>query len=192
MECMPLRSPPGAYHYHVNDQTKSLQVRFHLRNTAHISLSVSINHCSRPKQKKKTVRLSWAHRKKKRKNKFITKSKWHVIVRVHWMQSHQLWHRQFHLWPFIRLMQLKPSPEKSCTANHSTNKWHISFFTVFLSIFLCVVVDIVSVVFVFLRSLCVHVCVCVCCCCATARLTFRFQFKGSWSLIAILHRKTNK
>lgn len=28
MECMPLRSPPGAYHYHVNDQTKSLQVNW--------------------------------------------------------------------------------------------------------------------------------------------------------------------
>lgn len=28
MECLPLRSPPGAYHYHVTDQTKSLQVRF--------------------------------------------------------------------------------------------------------------------------------------------------------------------
>lgn len=27
MECIPLRSPPGQYHYHVNDQTKSLQVR---------------------------------------------------------------------------------------------------------------------------------------------------------------------
>lgn len=26
MECMPLRSSPGAYHYHVTDQTKSLQV----------------------------------------------------------------------------------------------------------------------------------------------------------------------
>lgn len=26
MECLPLRSPPGAYHYHVTDQTKSLQV----------------------------------------------------------------------------------------------------------------------------------------------------------------------
>lgn len=26
MECMPLRSPPGPYHYHVTDQTKSLQV----------------------------------------------------------------------------------------------------------------------------------------------------------------------
>lgn len=25
MECMPLRSPPGPYHYHVSDQTKSLQ-----------------------------------------------------------------------------------------------------------------------------------------------------------------------
>uniref|UniRef100_A0A1B0CYQ7 Uncharacterized protein n=1 Tax=Phlebotomus papatasi TaxID=29031 RepID=A0A1B0CYQ7_PHLPP len=25
MECMPLRSPPGPYHYHVTDQTKSLQ-----------------------------------------------------------------------------------------------------------------------------------------------------------------------
>lgn len=26
MECMPLRTSSGAYHYHVNDQTKSLQV----------------------------------------------------------------------------------------------------------------------------------------------------------------------
>lgn len=26
MECLPLRSPPGPYHYHVTDQAKSLQV----------------------------------------------------------------------------------------------------------------------------------------------------------------------